>query len=131
MIASKLNPCLFCAFPEARIVAANILAMAIRDEYPVSPGRALIIPKRHVATFFDTTTEEHLAMFELMNKTKLALDAELHLAAYNIIGVNDGPAAGRTIPHLHFHPIPRYVGNDADPRGGVRRVLPAKAKYWC
>jgi diadenosine tetraphosphate (Ap4A) HIT family hydrolase len=89
MIASKLNPCLFCALPEARIIAANVLAMAIRDGYPVSPGHTLIIPKRHVATFFETTTEERLAMFELMDKAKLALDAELHPAAYNM-GVNDG-----------------------------------------
>lgn len=123
------KPCLFCNLSEERIVASNGPAISIRDGFPVSPGHTLIIPKRHVATFFDTTTEERLAMFELMEKAKLALDAELRPAAYNI-GVNDGPAAGQTISHLHFHLIPRYVGDDADPRGGVRRVLPKKAKYW-
>ncbi len=68
-------------------------------------------------------------MFELMDKAKHELDAELHPAAYNI-GVNDGPAAGQTVPHLHVHLIPRYAGDDADPRGGVRRIFPKKAKYW-
>ena len=108
---------------------ANKLAMAIRDEFPVSPGHTLIIPKRHVVTFFDTTTEERFAIFELMDKAKLALDAELHPAAYNI-GVNDGAAAGQTIPHLHIHLIPRFAGDGDDPRGGVRWIFTEKAKYW-
>ena len=107
----------------------NGLAMALRDDFPVSPGHMLIIPKRHVATFFDTTTDERLSMFELMDKAKLALDAELHPVAYNV-GVNDGAAAGQTIPHVHIHLIPRYAGDGADPRGGVRWILPEKAKYW-
>ena len=108
---------------------ANGLAMAIRDGFPVSPGHTLIIPKRHVTSFFDATTEERLSMFELMDKAKRELDAELQPAAYNI-GVNDGVAAGQTILHLHLHLIPRYAGDDADPRGGVRRIFPKKADYW-
>ena len=108
---------------------ANGLAMAIRDAYPVSPGHTLIIPKRHVASLFDTTCEERLSMFELVDKAKHALDAELQPAAYNI-GVNDGTAAGQTIFHLHVHLIPRYTDDDDDPRGGVRWIFPEKAKYW-
>jgi diadenosine tetraphosphate (Ap4A) HIT family hydrolase len=34
------------------------------------------------------------------------------------------------VAHLHVHLIPRYQGDTKDPRGGVRWVLPAKAKYW-
>jgi diadenosine tetraphosphate (Ap4A) HIT family hydrolase len=49
--------------------------------------------------------------------------------AFNI-GVNDGPVAGQTVNHAHFHLIPRYRGDRPDPRGGVRWVLPDKAKYW-
>ena len=59
---------------------ANKLAMAIRDGFPVSPGHTLIMPKRHVSTLFNTTTEERLSMFELMDKAKIALDAEMHPA---------------------------------------------------
>ena len=82
----------------------NELAVAIRDGFPVSSGHTLIIPKRHVATFFESTTEERLAIFELLDKAKVALDSEMRPAAYNI-GVNDGAVAGQTIPHLHFHQI--------------------------
>jgi diadenosine tetraphosphate (Ap4A) HIT family hydrolase len=48
---------------------------------------------------------------------------------YNI-GINDGSAAGQTIPHLHIHLIPRYEGDMDDPRGGVRWIIPEKADYW-
>jgi len=68
-------------------------------------------------------------MFELMDKAKLALDGEYHPAGYNL-GLNDGAAAGQTVMHVHFHLIPRYQGDRTDARGGVRWVLPEKAKYW-
>jgi diadenosine tetraphosphate (Ap4A) HIT family hydrolase len=125
----KTAPCVFCNLSAERILIASDLAIATRDGFPVSPGHTLIIPKRHVATFFDTTIEERLAILELMDMAKRELDSELHPAAYNI-GVNDGAAAGQTIPHLHIHLIPRYAGDDPDPRGGVRRIFPKKADYW-
>ena len=146
------KPCLFCTLQGERIVGTNDLATAIRDAYPVSPGHTLIIPKRHVISFFDTTTEERLAMFELLDKVKRELDRGWEsgaqpaadrlpplraargrvgegAAAYNI-GINDGALAGQTIMHLHVHLIPRYAGDDSDPRGGIRKIFPAKAKYW-
>ena len=123
------KPCRFCNLSSADIVIANELAVVSRDSYPVSPGHTLVIPKRHVGSFFDTTTEERLALMELIDQAKLALDREFHPAAYNL-GLNDGPAAGQSIPHVHFHLIPRYEGDRTDARGGVRWVLPEKAKYW-
>ncbi|HEX3169838.1 MAG TPA: HIT family protein [Burkholderiales bacterium] len=123
------KPCRFCNLSSTDIVIANELAVVSRDSYPVSPGHTLVIPKRHVGSFFDTTTEERLALLELIDKAKLELDREFHPAAYNL-GLNDGPAAGQSIPHVHFHLIPRYEGDRTDARGGVRWVLPEKAKYW-
>jgi len=49
--------------------------------------------------------------------------------AFNL-GLNDGPAAGQTMSQFHFHVIPRYTGDVPDPRGGVRHVIPSKARYW-
>ena len=89
----------------------------------------MIIPKRHVGSFFETTAEERAALLALLDKAKALIDAECMPSSYNI-GINDGPAAGQTVPHLHIHLIPRYESDDVDPRGGVRWVIPDKADYW-
>ena len=101
----------------------------VRDAYPVSPGHTLVIPTRHSSSFFDTSVAERDGLLALLFMTKQKLDAEFAPSGYNI-GVNDGTAAGQTVPHLHLHLIPRYEGDRQDPRGGVRWVLPDKAKYW-
>lgn len=121
--------CAFCTLPVQRIVAQNGLALVVRDGYPVSPGHTLVIPKRHVGSFFDLGSDERSAMLELLDAAKVSLDRELAPDGYNI-GINDGPSAGQTVPHVHVHLIPRYAGDSADPRGGVRWVLPHKAEYW-
>ena len=123
------SPCLFCTLGAGRIVLANELAVVIRDSFPVSPGHTLIIPKRHVVSFFDVTGDEREAMLALLDSAKLGLDAAFHPDGYNV-GINDGEAAGQTLPHLHLHLIPRYAGDSEDPRGGVRWIFPQKAKYW-
>ena len=46
------------------------------------------------------------------------------------VGFNGGVAAGQTVLHLHVHVIPRYAGDVTDPRGGIRHVIPEKARYW-
>ena len=105
------------------------LAVVIRDGFPVSPGHTLIIPKRHVASFFEITDAERTDLMSLLAAARDDLDRLFHPAGYNI-GINDGAAAGQTVPHLHIHLIPRYEGDRDDPRGGVRWVLPDKAAYW-
>lgn len=121
--------CPFCTLPSERIAEENLHAVWIYDGFPVSPGHSLIIPKRHVGSFFDATSEERLAMLELLDKAKVAVTKERSPDAFNI-GINDGAAAGQTVPHLHLHLIPRYNGDVADARGGVRWVIPDKADYW-
>ena len=121
--------CLFCSLPLARIVKENDLAVLIRDAYPVSPGHSLVIPKRHIGSWFETSPAEVIAMLALLEDAKTITDAQHYPDGYNI-GVNDGPAAGQTVPHLHIHLIPRFTGDVPDPRGGIRWVIANKAKYW-
>jgi diadenosine tetraphosphate (Ap4A) HIT family hydrolase len=121
--------CPFCTLPAARVMLRNEWAIVVRDAFPVSLGHTLVIPLRHVGSFFDTTATEREAMLTLLNEAKQQLDAEFSPAGYNI-GINDGAAAGQTVGHLHMHLIPRYVGDQQDPRGGVRWVIPEKADYW-
>lgn len=121
--------CVFCAASHPNVLLEHSLAVVRRDGYPVSKGHCLIIPRRHVATFFDCTREERVAMMELLDKAKSMIDCEHAPSGYNI-GINNGAAAGQTVMHVHIHLIPRYAGDAADPRGGVRWVIPDKAAYW-
>ena len=121
--------CPFCQPPVERIVLSDKEALVIRDGFPVSPGHTLVIPRRHVGSFFELTDVERASMFELLAQARAELDVSLRPDGFNI-GINDGVAAGQTVPHLHLHLIPRYLGDTPDPRGGVRWVLPDNAKYW-
>ena len=121
--------CLFCTLPPERIIDSNEFGLIIRDGYPVAAGHTLIIPKRHVGSWFEIDANERLGLLALLDKAKIVLQDELNPDGYNI-GINDGPAAGQTVPHLHMHLIPRYKGDLDDPRGGVRWIIPEKAKYW-
>lgn len=121
--------CPFCSIPDDRIVGRLGTAFAIRDGFPVSPGHTLIIPRRHIGSLFGIPGSDLLDLLQLLAQTKAALDREFQPDGYNI-GVNDGAAAGQTVPHLHIHLIPRYQGDQPDPRGGVRWIFPDKADYW-
>jgi diadenosine tetraphosphate (Ap4A) HIT family hydrolase len=118
----------FLQLPTSEWVASNDLAFAIRDRYPVSRGHTLIISRREVATWFDATVGEQHAIIALVDRVKQTLDDELHPDGYNV-GFNAGEAAGQTVMHLHIHLIPRYRGDVADPRGGVRHVVPHLANW--
>ena len=121
--------CPFCALPAERILLLADEALVIRDAFPVSPGHTLVVPRRHIGSFFELTDAERACMVELLAQAKAELDFSFQPHGFNI-GINEGAAAGQTVPHLHLHLIPRYRGDAPDPRGGVRWVLPAKAKYW-
>lgn len=112
-----------------RVIADWPLCRVIRDNFPVSEGHTLVIPKRHFASFFDCSEEERAALMDALDVAKRDLDRSLKPDGYNI-GINDGPPAGQTIQHLHVHLIPRYIGDQSDPRGGVRWIFPDKARYW-
>jgi len=111
-------------------IASNSAAFAIFDGFPVSPGHALVITRRVVATWFEATPAEQAALMELVNVVKAKLDLLLDPRpdGYNV-GFNSGDAAGQTVPHVHVHVIPRYSGDMEDPRGGVRHVIPGKGNY--
>ena len=123
------KPCPFCVLDPARILADDELTVIYKDGFPVSPGHTVIIPRRHFATLFDATPEEQTALLAALDKAKAILDERHKPDGYNI-GINHGKAGGQSVPHLHIHVIPRYLGDKEDPRGGVRWVLPEKAKYW-
>jgi diadenosine tetraphosphate (Ap4A) HIT family hydrolase len=103
--------------------------LGLWDGFPLSPGHALLVPRRHVATWFEALPEEQRELLEAIAAARDAILARHRPDGFNV-GMNLGEAAGQTVPHLHLHVIPRYSGDVEDPRGGVRWVLPEKAAYW-
>ncbi|MDH5544836.1 MAG: HIT family protein [Gammaproteobacteria bacterium] len=121
------NPCLFCKDPRG-VTLENELAYSARDSFAVSPGHTLVIPRRHVASFFELTPDEINACMDLIARERESIDKEFKPDGYNI-GVNIGQAAGQSIFHVHIHIIPRYKGDVENPQGGVRHVIPKNAHY--
>jgi diadenosine tetraphosphate (Ap4A) HIT family hydrolase len=121
--------CPFCHLDQSRITLENECAVAFLDAFPVAEGHMLVVPKQHVASLFDLPDAEQVAIWKLVALVRDKLASNLQPDGFNV-GVNDGPAAGQTVLHAHVHVIPRRVGDVADPRGGVRWIIPDKAAYW-
>ena len=124
------NPCPFCKLiTGGQLLLDRGLAVAVADAFPLTPGHALVIPRRHEADFFALTGQEQSAMLDLTSDLHALLKTRYGFDGANI-GLNNGTAAGQTVPHAHLHLIPRYTGDTADPRGGVRWIFPDRAAYW-
>ena len=123
------NPCIFCKIRTEELQFENQLAYSSRDSYPVSELHSLIVPKRHVETYFELTNEEIHACNELILKIKeKILHEDPSVKGFNI-GTNAGKVAGQSIMHCHIHLIPRREGDVENPQGGVRSVIPKKQHY--
>lgn len=121
--------CEFCNIDEKRIELENKLAYLTEDKYPVTSLHRLIIPKRHVGSYFELSRPEINACHQLLADSRKLISTHDHrVKAFNI-GINDGETAGQTIPHCHIHLIPRRPGDVDKPRGGVRNIIPGKGDY--
>lgn len=123
-------PCIFCSrLADGNTVAENGLAVAFEDAFPLNPGHCLVVPRRHEPDFLALAPEEQTAMWALVEQVRRYIEAGWRPDGYTI-GVNCGEAAGQTVAHAHLHVIPRHHGDVADPRGGIRGIIPEKARYW-
>jgi diadenosine tetraphosphate (Ap4A) HIT family hydrolase len=121
--------CPFCDPTPDRTFHRGRLVLGVWDGFPVSPGHALLVPSRHVASWFEATEAERLELMAAIDAARNAILARHRPDGFNI-GMNLGAVAGQTVDHLHLHVIPRYAGDVPDPRGGVRWVVPQHADYW-
>ena len=118
------DPCPFCSFKKSDILDSEELAVTVRDTHPVTPLHSLIIPKRHIGSYFDLDKPEVSTCNKLLQRQKdIILKEDSGVTGFNI-GINDGDTAGQTVMHCHIHLIPRRKGDMDDPRGGVRGVIP-------
>lgn len=115
-----MSSCELCI--PAGVICENALAYAALEKNSLSAGHVIVVPKRHVADFFAMTPEEQGALLSLLSQARSRVQEKHKPDGYNI-GANVGAVAGQSRMHVHFHLVPRYRGDVADPRGGIRCVL--------
>ena len=123
------NPCLFCNIEESGVAHKNDLAYASYDSYPVSEHHCLIIPKRHIKSYFDLSNDELIACNELIKIVKEEIIIKDNTVRGFNVGCNIEKTAGQSIMHCHIHLIPRREGDVDNPQGGVRSVIPKNQHY--
>ena len=124
-----MKDCLFCKYKNDELIENNELCYSRKDGYPVTKYHTLIIPRRHVASYFDLNEDEVIAMHRMLLETKKnILEKDNSVSGFNI-GVNAGKTAGQSVFHVHMHVIPRREGDIDNPQGGVRGVIPHKRTY--
>jgi diadenosine tetraphosphate (Ap4A) HIT family hydrolase len=122
------SECPFCNPDPDRVFLETELVVGLWDAFAVAAGHALVVTRRHVASWFDTTASERQALTDAIQTARQEILRRHAPHGFNI-GVNVGEAAGQTVPHLHVHVIPRYRGDVPDPRGGIRHVIPGRGNY--
>ena len=123
------NSCIFCDIDAFDVQAENDYAYVINDAFPITEMHALIIPKRHVKTYFDLNADELGACHDLLNSMRSSiLDEDSSVEGFNI-GMNNGTVAGQTVDHCHIHLIPRREGDVINATGGVRNIIPGMGDY--
>ncbi len=128
-----MTDCSFCDIvnrsTETQILCESEMSLSFEDKYPLSLGHSLLIPRIHESNFFKLSMSNQLDLWKLLTELQEILTEKYHPDGFNI-GINIASDAGQTVEHAHIHLIPRYKGDVADPRGGVRWVIPQNAPYW-
>ena len=111
---ARSESCAFCTTDvlERQTFYEGELVLALYTHKPVMPGHCLIIPKRHVERFENLTDEEMLEIGQVIKKVDAVVRKEFHTISYLLLQKN-GEEVGQTVPHVHFHYIPRKQGDDS------------------
>jgi diadenosine tetraphosphate (Ap4A) HIT family hydrolase len=107
------SDCAFCKLPEKRIVYRGEYAKVAYSLWPIENYHFMSIPKRHVELLSELKPEEILGIFEAALKVNEVVSVLNGTKYFNTL-LNQGPAAGQTVPHLHVHFVPRLDGDLKD-----------------
>lgn len=106
--------CIFCKIIAGEIPSYKVYedewTLAFLDIGPVNPGHTLVVPKKHFANIEEADEETLGRVIKTVKKVGLSLKKNLGVAGYNVLEANDSEA-GQSVPHLHFHLIPRLPGD--------------------
>jgi histidine triad (HIT) family protein len=113
-----MSSCIFCRIAAGELPSAELLdderVYAFLDINPLRAGHALLVPKRHAAKLEEVPDADAAALMRATQRVTTAL-CKATGATDATIAINDGPAAGQEVPHLHIHIVPRRPGDGAGP----------------
>ena len=114
--------CTYCHYDEYDVIAKNDFGIVLPESNSLSLGHCVIIPLRHVASFFDVSDKERKSMLSLLEQARNELQLRHQPAGFHI-GFNDGEVFQSRSEHLHIHIIPRYAGKtlQLDERWGIQQ----------
>ncbi len=108
-------PCIFCKIIAGEIPSYKVYedeqVLAFLDINPVNHGHTLVVPKKHFVNIEEADEQVLCQIIKIVKKIGISLKKNLGAAGYNVLENND-PVAGQIVPHLHFHVIPRLLGDD-------------------
>ncbi len=110
--------CIFCQIASGELPSYKVYedekTLAFLDITPVSPGHTLVVTKTHYQDLENIPEMELVNLIKVVKKVSQLLKDKLGFNGYNVTN-NNGVLAGQTIPHLHFHIIPRHAGDGHGP----------------
>jgi histidine triad (HIT) family protein len=109
-----MDGCVFCKMVAGEIPVTKLYeddaVLAFLDIGPISDGHTLVIPKQHCTTVHECDPEVLVDVWTRLGTIAEAVITAMDADAYNVLS-NNGVAAGQVVDHLHFHVIPRKVGD--------------------
>lgn len=106
--------CPFCIKAQDQSILSSANFIAIYNIAPVLPGHCLVIPKKHIESFFDLGSDELAEFMTLGRNVAKLLTKALNTDAFDW-AIQEKEAAGQSVPHLHMHIVPRYIGDLKNP----------------
>jgi histidine triad (HIT) family protein len=106
--------CVFCKIRDGQIPSTRVFederTIAFMDINPLNEGHCLVVPRAHAATIFDADPADLQAAIATVQRVAKAIRAALRPEGLNLLQAN-GAAAFQSVPHLHFHLVPRWTGD--------------------
>ncbi|MBJ9951866.1 MULTISPECIES: HIT family protein [unclassified Acinetobacter] len=113
--------CPYCEFEEFDIIDKNEFGAILPEQNPLSKGHSVIIPLRHIDSFFEVSEKERKSLSSLLELARNELKIRHQPEGFHIT-FNDGNVFGEEQnKHFHIHIIPRYKNEPLklDQRWGI------------
>lgn len=130
ILGDKEKDCIFCEKFKKKKDQENLIlyqtryAFVMMNKFPYNNGHVMVVPKRHCHDLDELNDRELRELFHLLKASTQILKSSLHPHGFNI-GINIGRAGGAGEEHIHFHIVPRWIGDtNFMPILGETKIIP-------